>query len=106
MKVSNLNQVFPFILSLFDTLVNFFYLNNKLKKQFIEAFVEAQEESAEILGKEKADRLMQEYLWEKKKRAILTYEIGDLKIKNKAETSLERAKKFNQEIRRILPGDL
>lgn len=86
----------------FDALVHFFYVNNKLHKRLLEAFAEAHEEAAEILGKEKADALMNEYFWEKGKRARLTYETGAIAIRSKAQTSLERATHFNKEIRKIL----
>lgn len=86
----------------FDALVHFFYVNKRLQKRLLEAFVEAHEEAAEILGKERADALMNEYSWEKGKRARLTYETGETAIKSKAKTSLERATHFNEEIRKIL----
>ncbi len=86
----------------FDSLVHFFYMNNKLEKTLIEAFVNAQEEAAEILGKEKAHTLITGYFYEKKKRANLTYETGELAIKSKAETSLKRAKIFNEELRKVI----
>jgi uncharacterized protein (UPF0332 family) len=86
----------------FDTLVYFFYLTGKLEKKLFEVFAEAQEEATELLGKEKADSLIQEYLWEKKKRATFTYETGEFAMQNKAKTSFERAKKFNEQIRAIM----
>ena len=90
----------------FDALVYFFYLNNKLQKRMLEVFAEAQEEAEGILGKEKTDALMKEYLWEKKKRAALTYETGEEVIQNKAQTSLQRAKNFSEEIRIIIQRPL
>ena len=88
----------------FDALVYFFYLNGKLEKKFFESFAEAQEEAAELLGKEKADQLIEEYLWEKSKRGMFTYETGNFAMQSKAQTSFERAKKFNEEIRAIVVG--
>lgn len=88
----------------FDALVYFFYLNNRLHKRLLEAFAEAHGEAAEILGKEKADALMEEYFWEKKKRAVFTYETGEIAVQSKALTSLQRAKAFNEEIRKVIPG--
>ncbi len=86
----------------FDSMIYFFYLNEKLEKRLIQAFFEASEEASEILGKEKADSIMKEYSWEKRKRSELTYEIGEFAIKSKAKTSLERAKRFNEEIRLLI----
>lgn len=86
----------------FNALVYYFYSTGKLEKHFIEDFENAQGESSEILGKEKAKEMISDYSNEKEKRAKFTYEIGEIAMKNKAETSLNRAKKFNEEIRKIL----
>lgn len=86
----------------FDVLVYYFYLTGKLQKKLIEDFAEAKEEASEILGKEKAKELIEDYFYKKKKRAIFTYEMGAIAMQNKAQTSLERAKKFNEEIRKII----
>lgn len=86
----------------FNALIYYFYSTGRLEKQFIEDFENAQEESSEILGREKAREIMDDYSNERNKRAKFTYEIGEIAMKNKAETSLNRAKRFNEEIRKIL----
>ena len=86
----------------FQALVYFFYMNKRLEKKLIEDFHEAILESGEILGKEKAKKLVEDYKSEKDKRGIFTYELGQIAMQNKAKTSLERAKLFNQEIRKII----
>jgi len=86
----------------FDAIINFFYLNGKLQKRLIEDFAEAKEEASEILGKQKADSLIEDYFWEKGKRATFTYNTKEIVIKAKAKTSIERAKKFNEEIKKII----
>ncbi|MEK6906001.1 MAG: hypothetical protein AABW81_00075 [Nanoarchaeota archaeon] len=86
----------------FYALVYFFYMNKKLEKKLVDDFHEASEESGEILGKEKAKKLIGDYELEKQKRDIFTYEIGQIAMQNKAKTSLERAKFFNQEIKKML----
>jgi len=86
----------------FQTLVYFFYMNKKLERRLIEDFQEASQESGEILGKEKAKKLIEEYESEKEKRGRFTYELGQTAMQNKAKTSLERARFFNQEIKKIL----
>lgn len=86
----------------FQALVYFFYINKRLEKKLIEDFREAIQESGEILGKEKAKKLVEEYKSEKDKRGIFTYELGQIAMQNKAKTSLERAKFFNQEIRKLI----
>ena len=92
--------------TVFDALVYYFYLNGKLQMKLIEDFDEAKEEAAEILGKEeakeKAKELIEDYFYEKKKRGLFTYEMGAIAMENKARTSLERAKRFNEEIRKII----
>lgn len=86
----------------FNALVYYFYSTGKLEKHFIEDFENAQEESSEVLGKEKAKEMLSDYSNEKEKRARFTYETGEIVMKSKAETSLNRAKKFNEEVRKIL----
>lgn len=46
--------------------------------------------------------MISDYSNEKEKRTKFTYETGEIAMKSKAETSLNRAKKFNEEIRKIL----
>ena len=87
---------------IFQCLVYFFYLNKKLEKKLIEDFQEASEESGEILGKEKAKRLIEDYASEKDKRGIFTYNLGQIAMQGKAKTSLERARLFNQEIHKLI----
>jgi uncharacterized protein (UPF0332 family) len=86
----------------FNALIYYFYSTGKLERHFIEDFKSAQDESSEILGKEKAKEIISDYSDEKEKRAKFTYEIGEIAMKSKAETSLNRAKRFNEEIRKIL----
>ncbi|MCK5283424.1 MAG: hypothetical protein KAK00_08525, partial [Nanoarchaeota archaeon] len=86
----------------FDAVINFFYLNGKLQKRLLEDFAESLEEASEILGKQKADSLMEDYFFEKGKRAMFTYRTEEIVIKTKAKTSLERARKFIKEIKKII----
>lgn len=86
----------------FNAIIYYFYSTGKLERCFIEDFKNAGEESFEILGKEKAKEIISDYSNEKEKRAKFTYEIGEIAMKNKAETSLSRAKRFNEEVRKIL----
>lgn len=86
----------------FDALIHYFYMTKKLQKKLIEDFAEGVEETAEILGKEKAKEMIEDYFYEKGKKARFTYEMGTIAMKNKAETSLKRAKRFNEEIRKII----
>jgi len=86
----------------FDALVYYFYLTGRIERKFIEEFNEAGLEASEVLGKEKAKALMDSYSNEKEKRGRFTYEMGEVAMKNKAQTSLERAKGFREEIRKMI----
>jgi uncharacterized protein (UPF0332 family) len=86
----------------FDALIHYFYLTGKLQKRLFEQYIEAQSEAIELLGKQKADELMEEYFFEKRKRGNLTYETEEFAIQSKAKTSLDRATKFYTEISMIL----
>ncbi len=86
----------------FDAVIYYFYLTGKLQKEFLEDFIEAKEDAAELLGKQKADELMEEYFFEKTKRSTFTYDMGVVLVQSKAKTSLERAQKFRREIKKII----
>ena len=86
----------------FDALIYFFYLTGKLEKHFFETYADAQEEASELLGKRKADELIEEYFFEKDKRATFTYRTEQFAMQNKAKTSLDRAAKFQREIRKLI----
>ena len=74
----------------------------KIEKRIIEELQEAGEETSELMGKEKTKMLIDDYFNEKDKRSRFTYEMGEIAMQNKAKTSLERAKRFNEEIRKIV----
>ena len=86
----------------FDAMIYYFYLTGKLQKEFLEDFIEAKEDSAELLGKQKADELMEDYFFEKRKRGTFTYDMGTVLVESKAKTSLERAQKFKRELKKII----
>lgn len=86
----------------FDALVYYFYLTGRLEKRLIEDFADAEQEALSLLGKEKAKALIDDYFHEKRKRADFTYELGFVALQHKAETSLQRATHFNEEMRKIL----
>ena len=86
----------------FDTIVSYFYLTGRLQRELLDDFVEAKEDAAELLGKQKADELIEEYFFEKRKRGAFTYEMGEILVQSKAKTSLERAQKFMRELKKII----
>ncbi len=86
----------------FDAFVYYFYLTEKLEKKLIEDFADAEQEASALLGKEKAKTLINDYFHEKGKRADFTYELGFVALQHKAETSLQRATHFDEEMRKII----
>lgn len=94
----------------FDTFVYYFYLTNKIAKEYVEQFLEALEDSEELLGreevfkkaKEKAKELITNFDFEREKRRTFTYELEKTKIETKAKTSLERANYFYREILKLM----
>ena len=86
----------------FDALIYFFYQTKKLEKELCEQFAEAHDQSFELLGKQAAEELVQDYLSEKNKRATFTYEEGIKPMLSKAKTSYARALKFNADLRMII----
>ena len=94
----------------FDAFVYYFYLTNKIAKEYVEQFLEAFEDSEELLGRkeaikraeEKAKELITSFDSEREKRRIFTYELERTKIETKAKTSLERANHFYREIIKLI----
>ena len=92
-----------------DALIHFFVSNEKLAK-LLEQYEEAQAVGLELIGREelmksmqkKADELIVAYESERKKRSKFQYDIGVQAKRGYAQTSLERAKEFVFEIRKIL----
>lgn len=89
-------------IAVFDALIYYFYQNQKIQKSIIEEFQEAEEESNEVLGKEKAKLIIEDYLNEREKRSRFTYEMGEIVMQNKAQTSLDRARRFNETLRKMI----
>ncbi|MFP4656112.1 MAG: hypothetical protein ACLFNK_00865 [Candidatus Woesearchaeota archaeon] len=86
----------------FDAIINFFYINGVLQKRLIKDFAESLEDASDILGKEKADLLIEDYFFERRKRAALTYNTKEVVIRAKANTSLERARRFIRELKKLI----
>jgi uncharacterized protein (UPF0332 family) len=86
----------------FNAFIYYFYVNGKIDRKFVEDFEDAGEEAAQILGREKARKVISDYSNEKEKRARFTYEMGERAVRAKAETSLNRARVFNEEIKKLI----
>ena len=53
------------VLILYYNLVYYFYMTGKLEKKFVENFAEAGQETSDLLGRQKAKDLMEDYYFEK-----------------------------------------
>ena len=92
-----------------DALIHFFISNKRLAKM-LEAYEEAKETSLELMGREelmkrlekRADELVVAYEREREKRSKFQYNVGETAKRDYAETSLQRARDFVSEVRRIL----
>lgn len=77
------------------------FTRNKLKKNFLKEYEEAKEDALEIIGR-KADEVLDHFDKEQEKRSVFQYESTEEIKQEKARTSLERAKKFIFEMKKIL----
>lgn len=76
-------------------------VRNKLRKNLLEEYEEAQEEALEIIGR-KVDEILESFDYEKEKRSFFQYESTAEIKREKARTSLERAKTFIFEMKKLL----
>ena len=77
------------------------YIRNKLRKELLEEYEEAREEALEIIGK-KTDEVIGFYDKELEKRSTFQYQSTELIKLAKAQTSLDRAKRFVFEMKKLL----
>lgn len=77
------------------------FVRNKLRRELLEEYEEAQEEALEIIGR-KTDEIISSFEQELEKRSIFQYESTEEIKKAKAETSLKRAKEFVFEMKKLL----
>ena len=77
------------------------FVRNKLKQELLKDFQDLQEEALEITNV-KADELVLSFDQERIKRSKLQYEMTEDVKKAKALTSLERAKRFVFEMKKLL----
>lgn len=75
------------------------FVKNKLNKQLLEDYEVAQEEA---LAGIKADELIQSFDLERRKRGVFQYNTSETVKESKANTSLERAKKFIFAMKKLL----
>jgi len=92
-----------------DALIHFFISNKRLAKM-LETYEEVRDASLELTGREellkrlekRADELVVAYERERVKRSKFQYDVGEMAKRGYAETSLQRARDFVSEVRRIL----
>ena len=77
------------------------YAIKKLKESLLEDYEEAKSDALEISGN-KAEELIGHFDSEREKRSRIQYSTSETALKSKAQTSLERAKKFVFEMRKLL----
>lgn len=82
-----------------DSLIVF--VRNKLKKELIEGYEEVKEDAQELIAS-KVDTLIESFDFELGKRSRFQYRMEEEVKKGKAMTSLERAKKFIFEMKKLI----
>lgn len=82
-----------------DALVVF--VRNKLKKGLLEEYENIKEDALEIISS-KADSIIQSFDFEREKRSKFQYEMEEEVKKGKALTSMERAKDFVFEMKKLI----
>ncbi|HLD33240.1 MAG TPA: hypothetical protein VJB66_00845, partial [Candidatus Nanoarchaeia archaeon] len=75
------------------------FVRHKLKKSLLENYEEAQQQA---LAGIKADELIEKFNFEREKRSFVQYEMKEAEIHSKASTSLQRAKEFMFEMKKLL----
>lgn len=76
------------------------FVRNKLKKSLLEDYEQAKEEALEIIGR-KTDEIISSFDQEMEKRSVFQYESTEEIKRAKAKTSLERAKRFIFEMKKL-----
>ncbi len=77
------------------------YVRDKLKGSLIEDYEELKEEAL-LIAKNKAEGLLEDFEFERKKRGFIQYQTKEVEKASKAETSLKRAKQFLFEMNALL----
>lgn len=76
------------------------HARHKLKKELLKGYQETKDEALELA---QADDILQDFEYERKKRSKFQYQMDEEAKRAKAETSLERAKRFVFEMKKLLP---
>lgn len=77
------------------------FLRNKIKDNLIEIFENSKEEAMQLAGL-RADELIESFDQERGKRERFQYSMTEVAMSAKAQTSLQRAKEFSLELKKLL----
>ena len=77
------------------------FVRNKLKKRLLEDYEETKEDALELMS-QKVDLLLQSLDYEREKRSKFQYQMDEQAKRGKSITSLERAKEFVFEMKKLL----
>ena len=77
------------------------YVCGKLKEKFLEEYEQTKEEALNLAGI-KADELIATFEFERTKRSFIQYKTIELEKHSKAKTSLQRAKEFALEMKKLM----
>ena len=77
------------------------FVKDKLKSSLLEDYEEVKEDAL-LLAKNRAETLLENFEFERKKRSTIQYQTGEPEKSSKAETSLKRAVEFMAEMKKLL----
>jgi len=77
------------------------FVRNKLKNRLLEEYEDTKEDALELMS-QKADALLKSLDYERQKRSKFQYQMDEQAKSGKARTSLERAKEFVFEMKKLL----
>jgi|SRR3989338_6226486 len=77
------------------------FVRSRLKKRLLEAYEETKEDALELMS-QRVDTLLQSFDYEREKRSRFQYQMDEQAKREKAMTSLERAKVFVFEMKKLL----
>lgn len=77
------------------------FVRNKLKKQLLQGYEETKQDALELIS-QRTDNLLQSLDYEREKRSKFQYQMDEQIKRDKAITSLQRAKEFVFEMKKLL----
>ena len=77
------------------------FVRNKLRKQLLEEYEDTKEDALELMS-QRADLLLKNLDYEREKRSKFQYQMDEQAKRGKAQTSLQRAKEFVFEMKKLL----